>query len=174
MTTIVGQAGITGCAIAADNQTTVENRPFLDPSMPKIQKRYEFLVACAGSGGAIDIINHLWEPPKMKSFHKSIYEFIVVDVVPSIRRAFETHGWQPEGEESFALLLAYEGQLFEIASDYTVLTRSDGMYALGTGAPYALGALEAGANLEESVEIAILHDIYSGGDIQIAYQVVGT
>jgi len=170
MTTIVGRTDDKGCSIAADNQTTVDNRPFCDPSMSKIRARYEFLVAGAGAGGAIDIINHLWEPPKMKSFHKSVHDFMVVDVVPSMKRAFETHGWVEKEDETYAILIAFEGQLFEIGSDGTVLVRSDGIYAIGTGAPFAIGALEAGASLEEAIDIAVANDIYTGGPIQVMRQ----
>jgi ATP-dependent protease HslVU (ClpYQ) peptidase subunit len=41
------------------------------------------------------------------------------------------------------------------------------MYAMGTGGNWALGALHAGATIEEAMKIAIKLDINSGGKIQI-------
>lgn len=39
-------------------------------------------------------------------------------------------------------------------------------YGIGSGAEFALGAMEAGAGPESAVEIAIRRDVYSGGAIQ--------
>lgn len=43
----------------------------------------------------------------------------------------------------------------------------DDYLAIGSGAAYAIGALEAGATPEEAVRIAIDHDGNSGGPVQI-------
>lgn len=170
MTTIIGIEDATGCYLAADNQTTVDNRPFFDPSTPKIRSIGDFLVACAGAGLACDIVNHMWYPPVLGSFHSSAYEFMVTDVVPAIKRAFEANGFPSSEDESYAILIAYQGHLFEIGSDGTVLSREDGIYGIGTGSTFAIGALEAGATLEEAMRIASSNDIYTGGEIQIERQ----
>jgi len=170
VTTIIGIEDATGCYLAADNQTTVDNRAFFDPSTPKIRVLGDLLVAVAGSGLACDIVNYLWKPPPLRSFHRSMYEFMVMDVVPAIKRAFETYGFPASDEESFAILIAFQGHLFEIGSDGTVLSREDGIYGIGTGSTFAIGALEAGATLEEAMRIATSNDIYTGGEIQIVRQ----
>jgi ATP-dependent protease HslVU (ClpYQ) peptidase subunit len=41
------------------------------------------------------------------------------------------------------------------------------MYSIGTGGNWALGALFAGATVEEAMKIAIKLDINSGGKVQI-------
>jgi ATP-dependent protease HslVU (ClpYQ) peptidase subunit len=170
VTTIIGIEDATGCYLAADNQTTVDNRPFFDPSTPKIRAIGDFLVAAAGSGLACDIVNHMWFPPMLESFHSSTYEFMITDVVPALKRAFEANGFSTSEDETYALLIAFQGHLFEIASDGTVLSREDGIYGIGTGSSFAIGALEAGATLEEAMRIASSNDIYTGGDIQIVRQ----
>jgi ATP-dependent protease HslVU (ClpYQ) peptidase subunit len=43
-----------------------------------------------------------------------------------------------------------------------VLHRADGLYAIGSGAAYAIGALEAGATPTEAVEIASRNDVMTG------------
>jgi len=40
-------------------------------------------------------------------------------------------------------------------------------HAFGSGAEFASGALEAGATPEEAVRVAIVHDINSGGDVDV-------
>lgn len=172
MTTIIGIEDATGCYLAADNQTTVDGRAFFDPSMSKIRVLGDFLVAAAGSGLACDIVNHLWKPVALKAFHTSTYEFMIMDVVPAIKRAFETYGFPTSdtADEAYAILIAFQGHLFEIACDGSVLCREDGIYGIGTGSTYAIGALEAGATLEEAMRIAASNDIYTGGEIQIVRQ----
>ncbi len=172
MTTIIGIEDANGCYLAADNQTTVDNRAFYDPSMSKIRVLGDFLVAAAGSGLACDIVNHLWKPPAMKSLHTSTYEFMIMDVVPAIKRAFETYGFpsSDSADEAYAILIAFQGHLFEVGSDGSVLCREDGIYGIGTGSTFAIGALEAGATIEEAMQIATSNDIYTGGEIQIVRQ----
>lgn len=41
-------------------------------------------------------------------------------------------------------------------------------YAIGTGGPYALAAMDAGATAEEAVRVGIKRDVYSGGRVQKA------
>jgi ATP-dependent protease HslVU (ClpYQ) peptidase subunit len=52
---------------------------------------------------------------------------------------------------------------------YTNLTEPDRMYnkfyGVGTGAPYALGAIEKGATLREAIKIAMKYDEATGGEI---------
>lgn len=53
---------------------------------------------------------------------------------------------------------------------YTNLTEPDRLhdkvYAIGTGAPYALAAIARGASLREAMKIAARYDEATGGDIQ--------
>jgi ATP-dependent protease HslVU (ClpYQ) peptidase subunit len=73
---------------------------------------------------------------------------------------------QPK-DDGFDLLLAINGEVFQITNDYTLLRTSTGIYGIGSGADYAIGALMAGATVEEAIKIAIKLDINSGGSIQI-------
>lgn len=46
---------------------------------------------------------------------------------------------------------------------------SDDLLAIGSGAAYAIGAMEAGLTPEDAVGIAIMHDGNSGGPVQVEY-----
>ena len=59
------------------------------------------------------------------------------------------------------------GEVFQITNDFTLLRSSTGIYGIGSGADYAIGALMAGASVEDAIKIAIKLDINSGGSIQI-------
>lgn len=166
MTTIVGVQEADRCIIGADSQTTSGDRPYTSKHTPKITIIGEYMIAAAGQGLATDVLMHHWKPPSMRT-SATEYLHMVRDVVPSIRAAFNKHEVTFTGDESFQALIAMHGQLFEIASDYTVLVRDDGYYAIGSGASYALGALHMGATVEEALEVAELNDIYTSGPMVV-------
>lgn len=64
--------------------------------------------------------------------------------------------WADSGDVSI-----FEGSraAFKVTNDHPI--------AIGSGAHYALAALDAGADPVEAVKIAIKRDIYSGGDVQM-------
>ena len=59
---------------------------------------------------------------------------------------------------------------FDVSEDLSVTRSSDGFYGVGSGAPIALGALHAGAEPVQAVEIACKLSIYSAGPFQIETQ----
>jgi ATP-dependent protease HslVU (ClpYQ) peptidase subunit len=99
---------------------------------------------------------------------------MVSKVVPSIRKALTDGGWKDSSDNKddsgIDALIAIRGQLFSIASDFTVLRDEQGFYGAGSGGNYAVGALEAGADIETAVEIAMKYDINSGGVVQVVTQ----
>jgi hypothetical protein len=101
-----------------------------------------------------------------------LYEFMIITFIPSLRRALVFNGFEtgPSNDEDFGMLVSLRGNLFEIASDFSVLVRRDGYYGIGTGAAYAIGALSAMATPQEAMDIAIQNDIYSGGAVQSLFQ----
>lgn len=64
-----------------------------------------------------------------------------------------------------ALVLSSQGIFFVDGTDPTPMPVGPTFYAIGSGAPYALGALEMGASLERAVDIAKMYDVYSGGKV---------
>ena len=68
------------------------------------------------------------------------------------------------------MLFAFDGEVFEIGNDYTVLLNSEGIYGVGNGSQFAIGALYAGASVEDSLQIAANNDIYTSGPFQVIKQ----
>lgn len=166
MTTIIGIEDLDGCVMLADSQTTSGDRPYFDKSLAKIIHKGDYLIAVAGSGRASDIINWRWKTPSVEHA-VDLYEFMITHVVPSIRLTLSANNYtQEKDDDLFVMLIAVRGRIFEIETDGTVLVRQDGVYGIGTGAPYAIGALAAGATHDEAMQIALRNDIYTGGDIQ--------
>ena len=79
---------------------------------------------------------------------KKLDEYITNKIIPVIKQLFETHGYTTpttpnKAEHDSELLLATNQTIYHIDGDYSWFTDQTGIYAIGTGAPYALGALTA-------------------------------
>ena len=80
----------------------------------------------------------------------------------------------PFGDLDASFLIVNRGGIFSVACDMSV-TQFDQYYAIGSGAPYALGALHAlygesadpDAMARKAVESAIALDLYCGGAVNV-------
>lgn len=166
MTTIIAVQGKDGVRFGADAQVTSGNgRIARHPQMTKITERGQYVIAGSGECAPCDIAQHIWEPPVPKaSDHADIYHFMIAKVVPSLKACFkeQEYKWYEEDEETkFAFLIALGGQVFELADDMSISLDSNGFYGVGSGSSYAIGALCAGATIEEALKIAARNDAYT-------------
>lgn len=72
-------------------------------------------------------------------------------------------GRKPKVTKDFRLLRLSEGGLYLIDHDLVWVKVDSEFYAIGSGAQYALGAMEMGASTEKAVQVAIKYDNYTGG-----------
>lgn len=70
-----------------------------------------------------------------------------------------------EGADFCVLVLMGEG-LFWADKWCRLIKVSDEFYAIGSGSPYAMGAMAKGATAEEAVRIAMRWDPHTGGEVQ--------
>jgi len=172
MTTIVAVQYEDRCVLAADNQVTDgSGRIYRHIDMAKISERGAFLVAGSGEVQPCDVAQHIWKPPAPTAGDKkNTYHFMITKVMPSLREALKANGYNfDEAQEKedngprFHFLIAVNGEVFDIADDLSVCRTEDGLYAVGNGAAYALGALHAGSSVLESLQIAEKLDVYTSG-----------
>ena len=133
--------------------------------MQKITKRGKFLIAGAGLTQPCDIVQHIWKPPTPTPHaHKDLYHFMIESVVPSLRVTLGAYGYVPDKEntdQDFMFLIAINGTIFELDETLSVLLRDDGIYGIGSGAPYAIGALQAGMNWRKAMQIAAKNNVFT-------------
>ena len=173
MTTIVGVCKNGQVTLGADSQVTSEDRRNNSLTMEKITKNNGYLIAGSGDSTPCDILQHIFAPPVPTiAERKNLYKFMITKFVPAMRECLEENNWKPvQGDDSgFSMLIAYDGELFDISDDFSVLLNDTGIYGVGNGSKYAIGALSVGATVEQALQVAADNDIYTSGPFQIVKQ----
>lgn len=173
MTTIVGLCKNGQVILGADSQVTDGDRIINSLVMEKITKNNGYLIAGSGDSTPCDILQHIFKPPVPTiAERKNLYKFMITKFVPAMRETLEDNGWKqiPGDDSGFSMLIAYDGELFDIGDDFSVLLSDTGIYGVGNGSKYAIGALSVGASMEEALTVAADNDIYTSGPFQIVKQ----
>lgn len=158
MTTIVGIQGDGFSILCTDSRvSTVDEDGFvsyiqtLGQSMSKIAQSGPYLIGVAGDIRAINLVNYAFQPPapppSMRG--KKLDEFVTTKFIPALRECFDSNGYSPPTKETSdhvaqqgsTLLMSINRTIYQIDNDYAWTVDSSGLYAIGTGAFYALGAL---------------------------------
>lgn len=179
MTTIIGVENDTKSVIVADSRITDDGgRVYSHPSMRKIAGRGALLIAGAGEVAPCDIAQNIWVPPAFTAKDKKDpYRFMIVKAMPSLRKCLVDNGYnfdEPHDKDKnglrFQFLIAVGGELFDIDQDLAVMKSEEGFYAIGSGGPYALGALYVGADALTAMEVAARVSAYTAAPYQIEEQ----
>ena len=174
MTTIVAVCKNGNVTMGADAQVTDGSRPNNHSKMEKISKINGWLIAGSGDSQPCDILQNIFVPPVPSIKEKeNLYKFMIIKFVPAMRECLDENGYKPDPNDkdsSFSMLFAFDGEVFDIGDDFSVLMNSDGIYGVGNGSQFAIGALYAGASVEKALEIAAANDIYTSGPFQIIKQ----
>ena len=166
MTTIVAIEGRGKVTIAADSRVTGSS--INDGWVQKIVQNGDFTFAAAGHLRAIQVLEfaHLPQPPATNE-DGAIVRFVSVELVPAIVTAFST-AKADDAKNQSVLLAIVRGRVYDIYGGDGAWVRSPrGLYALGSGSRYALGALEAGATAEQAIKIASLYDWGTNGTVTV-------
>ena len=161
MTTIVAVQGQSWTVVGFDSRVTEDERRSytLGRGSAKVVKNGPYLLGAAGDVRAINILAYAFTPPKPAANLVGVRldRFITSKFVPALRECFEDQGYAPreakeQASHGSVVLAIVHGQIYEIGDDYAWLRDTTGIYAFGSGAEYALGAIYsvAGENLADS------------------------
>jgi ATP-dependent protease HslVU (ClpYQ) peptidase subunit len=106
----------------------------------------------------------VWKPPAIPANIKDEYHFMITTVVPSMRDCIKESGYTPTKDDEdagFEFLLAINGTIYQVDDNYSVYLRDDGLYGVGSGSSWALGALAGGATWKQAMQIAARNDVYT-------------
>ena len=169
MTTIVAIQYDDHCEFLSDSVVNADGRVYVHKDFKKVSENGPYLIGVAGQLVALQFIEHTWTPPALTAKDKKdLFKFVITKVVPSLRVALATENLFTEksktadDETLYSILLAINGTVFEIDQELSVAVRGDGLYAIGSGGSYALGALSVGATIDQAMEAAAKNDSNTG------------
>ena len=175
MTTLIAFQGANYAILGADSQITDGDRRIISPSTPKIVKLNKYLLGIAGDVRPGDLLAFNWKPPAYDGTDP--VKFMGRKIIPSIIAVFKANGYDYAKEgANYSYLLAFAGNVFEIANELSISQSADNLYGVGSGSAYALGAL-AGAvpnvgkvEIINALKIAAKYDINTAPPFQIEVQ----
>ena len=160
MTTIVAIQGDGFAMICCDSRISdVDNSGYISQvstlreGTSKVALNGKYLLGAAGDLRAINILHHAFTqpPPPAGIKGKKLDQFFTVKFIPALRECFESQGYAtPDKDEKMHMaehdslvIVAVCGNVYVVDGDYSWLSDTSGVYALGSGSSYALGALTA-------------------------------
>jgi ATP-dependent protease HslVU (ClpYQ) peptidase subunit len=189
MTTIIGIQGKGWALIAADSLIVGGDQKFIASGMEKVVEKGEYVFAFAGDAIAGDIALHSWNAPKIPR-GVNLDKFMMTDLLPSLKRAYVDYGYDPSPRNAdndlkdgsgFDALICLRGKIYQIDNDFSWVRDDRGIYGVGSGSSYALGALAratlsptntrtAANEARKAIEISISFDINTGGKVKVITQ----
>ncbi len=201
MTTIIGIQGDDFAVICVDSRIssiddTSSQISTLKEGSSKVALNGKYLLGAAGDVRAINILHHVFQPPQpTKNLRgKQLDHFFTVSFIPALRECFESQGYAiPErdnkdhiAEQGSTILVVINGTIYIVDGDYSWSSELSGIYAIGSGSAYALGALtvltnkvklspqQAKANALKAISVAARFDPYTGHPYHTYIQIVPT
>lgn len=144
MSTIVGIQGDGWCVMGADSRVIEDDRVYVTPKKAgKIISRPGYVIAIAGNWRPAQILAHQLQYPKPPTFTtiEALDGFVTSEFIPAMKDAYLDNGFTNEGEDATDAMLAINGTIYEIGSDWSWLRDVNNLYAIGSGSAYALGSL---------------------------------
>lgn len=159
MTTIIGIQGDGWALVAADSRVSsydgsvTYQTATMTPMSGKVAQNGRWLLAAAGDIRAINLLHHALVPPAPHHSlrGRKLDHFVTTKFIPALRTCFEDNGYaMPDGaqkehaaQHSSTILAVINGTIYVMDGDYSWSTDSTGVYAIGSGGQYALGAVHA-------------------------------
>ena len=147
MTTIAAIQGSTWAVVGYDSQVSEDNgrKYTLPKDSGKCFAVGEYLIGVAGDLRAVNILSYIFRPPDPAGKNSVIEldKFMNSKFVPALKRCFDENYYGKDGEHGSELLVVVNSTIYEIGGNYDCMRDTNGLYAIGSGGDYALGALSA-------------------------------
>jgi len=106
------------------------------------------LIGTAGSPRYRQIIQHHMTGLRKPTPDESMLRYLAVEFIPALRQALRENGFSKtdagqENSEYSAMLIGYQGQLFRIECDFSILQWERDFDAIGSANSIAFGAMAA-------------------------------
>ncbi|HZU03377.1 MAG TPA: hypothetical protein VFA10_27165 [Ktedonobacteraceae bacterium] len=133
-----------------------------------VGQTHQLLLGCEGSCRVAQLLRYTLQIPPYDEV-MDVEVWLAAAFIEAVRTCLKSGGAagkEDEREEGGTFLVGCRGRLFEVQADYSILESVTGYEAVGSGAPIALGALHATANLparlriEKALAAAAAHNAY--------------
>lgn len=121
-------------------------------SRPKVFKAQKLLIGFAGSFRFRDLLEYHLKLPK-QSKKMSDEKYMITVVLEEIRELMLEKNPSEDHESDSNCLLGYNGKLYELQVDYSLIETSCGYNAVGLGREYALGSLYSNEGQDPELRI---------------------
>ena len=125
----------------------------------------------AGSSRTSDVLEFM-SVPALEDYKPGFNtrEWIVTQLVPAIQDSLhEVRALEDDkglADSGGHMILYVNGLAGYLSGNGAFVSDESGLLGVGSGSDYALGAVKAGATLEEAVKIATELDMHSGGEVK--------
>ncbi len=146
MTTVVGVQGSNWAVIGADTRVVEDGRIFTTPTgAGKIVRKAEYIIGIAGDFRPAQIFAHSFKYPKPPAFTTldALDRFVTQKLIPLIRESFKEQDFAPSEEDGVEIIVTLQGTIYTLGDDWAWARDKRGVYAIGSGGSYAIGALAA-------------------------------
>jgi hypothetical protein len=125
----------------------------MNSNVSKIIQINGMLIGVSGDVRAINLVAHSLQVPQVSASlrGKKLDDYVTNKFIPALRACFDANGYSTPPKESSdhiaeqgsEMLLAVNSVIYQIGNDYAWSNDASGLYAIGTGEQYAIGALAA-------------------------------
>lgn len=119
---------------------------------PKVFVIDKFIIGYTSSYRMGQILERSWSPPKRKEGVDDDLDYIIDSVIPSIRKSFKDGGYaevENSRESGGFFLMGYNGRIFLVQNDFSVLEPVSGYTSTGSGEAFAKGSLYSTEHLKD-------------------------
>jgi ATP-dependent protease HslVU (ClpYQ) peptidase subunit len=114
----------------------------------KVFRVEDLVIGFAGSWRAGQLLRYSFDPPERPERSSDMMEFLCTQFVDAVRHCLNAGGFAAtrdgvEGMEDTSFLVAVGEKIYTVDSDYQVGRAACGYAAIGSGMPWAEGALHA-------------------------------
>lgn len=169
MTTILMKETKKGVKIAYDSQVTTGSRKgALD--FDKVFVNNDVIYGVAGAVRDANILRYA-NLPSIPDSEWDVDKWVTVQLIPAMMAILtDQHAAEYQNQQIYSenhCLVAVRNRVYRISGNFGWVRNPDGIYAVGSGSDYALGALWAGATLESALLVAAALDSYTGQTLKL-------
>jgi ATP-dependent protease HslVU (ClpYQ) peptidase subunit len=185
MTTIAAFQGPSWAVIGFDSRVTEGSRVITLPdNAGKVFESGPYLLGAAGDMRAVNLLAHTFKPPvpAANEVGSKLDRFMSTKFVPALKACFDEAQYGEKGSQDSTVLAVIRGKVYEIGTNYEWCHEQEGLYSMGSGSDYALGAMYAMRDgrkksittarhvVRKAVEIAAKLDPETGTPVRVVSQ----